>query len=89
MPERTMPRYFFNVENSSTVDDDGTELPDLATAKCEAVKLAGRMICDASNTFWDTQEINMIVTDERGMTLFLLDFIGTEAPAVGPRTLSI
>ena len=78
-----MPRYHFHVDGGSTPDAEGTELDDLATAKCEAVKLAGALICGAADTFWDTQDFSMTVTDEDRLTLFTLDLIATESAAVG------
>ena len=81
-----MPRYFFHIEDGSIVhDDEGTELKDLAVAKCEAVKLAGQMICDAAGDFWDREEWKLTAADEDGLTLFCLQFFGTEAPAVTSR----
>jgi hypothetical protein len=42
-----MPRFHFNVRDGSDLRDrDGTELPDLRTARREAVKLAGRLLLD-------------------------------------------
>jgi hypothetical protein len=77
-----VPRYFFNIDDGrSDRDGDGTELKDLATAKCEGVKLAGRMICDDADRFWDRREWGLTVTDGAGLILFSLAFLGTEAPA--------
>jgi hypothetical protein len=77
-----MPRYFFHVEDGSgTRDEEGTELKDLAVAKCEAVKLAGQSICDAAGDFWDREEWKLTATDESGLTFFCLHILGTEAPA--------
>lgn len=74
-------RYHFNVDNGTAdPDDDGTELASLAAAKCEAVKMAGRMICEAAGEFWDSAEWTMTVADTQGMTLFTLQIVGTEAP---------
>ena len=81
-----MPRYFFHIEDGSSVhDDEGTELEDLGVAKCEAVKLAGQMICDSAGGFWDKEEWKLTATDERGLTLFCLHFVGIEATAAGDR----
>jgi hypothetical protein len=81
-----MPRYFFHIEDGSSVhDDEGTELKDLTVAKCEAVKLAGQMICDAAGEFWEHEEWKLTATDEDGLTLFCLQFFGIEAPAGGSR----
>jgi hypothetical protein len=60
-----MPRFFFQVEGPP--DDWGTELPDLAAAKCEAVRYAGRLICEEAERFWDTADFAMTVTDENGL----------------------
>jgi hypothetical protein len=77
-----MPRYFFHIEDGLAIhDDEGAELKDLAVAKCEAVKLAGQMICDAAGSFWNKEEWKMTVSDETGLTLFCLHFLGIEAPA--------
>jgi hypothetical protein len=75
-----MPRFFFQVEGPP--DDWGTELPDLAAAKCEAVRYAGRLICEEAERFWDTADFAMTVTDENGLILFSLTLSGTEAPAI-------
>jgi hypothetical protein len=49
-----MPFYHFNVNDGDTsFQCEGSEMKNLAQAKCEAVKLAGRLICDGSGTFWD------------------------------------
>ena len=75
-----MPRFFFHVEDRP--DDEGTELPSVAAAKCEAVRYAGKLICDEADTFWDSAEFGMVVTDEKGLILFSLTLSGTEAPAI-------
>ena len=78
-----MPLYYFHVsDGSSTPDTEGTELKDIAAAKCEAVKLAGRLICDAAATFWDQDDWSLSVSDQSGMTLFSLYFVGVEAPVL-------
>jgi hypothetical protein len=77
-----MPLFHFHVEDGQpAVDPGGFELPDLAAAKCEAIQMAGRIICDAAGAFWDRAEWSMTVTDESGLTLFNLQIVGTDAPA--------
>jgi hypothetical protein len=77
-----MPRYFFHIDDGIAMhDEEGAELEDVAVAKCEAVKLAGQMICESSSTFWDRQEWKLTATDEGGLTLFCLHLLGVEAPA--------
>jgi len=78
-----MARYFFHIEDGIIAqDEDGIELETLTDAKCEAVKLAGQHICDAAGTFWDKKEWRLTATDGNGLTLFALEFIGTEAPVI-------
>ncbi|HEV2748685.1 MAG TPA: hypothetical protein VGW34_15495 [Allosphingosinicella sp.] len=77
-----MPSYHFNIEGGELGEDrEGTDLRDLATAKCEAAKLLGRVLCDSADTFWDRQELSVIVTDETKLVLFTLNLFATEAPA--------
>ena len=84
-----MPKYHFNIDDGdASADFDGAELESLEVAKCEAVKMAGNMICDAAGEFWDRAEWTMTVSDDRGLTLFTLQFIGTESPALGSLALA-
>ena len=78
-----MPVYHFNVQDGSNIPDpDGTELPDLDTARNEAVKLAGRLLMDQPKTFWEGSEWHVEVTDDTGLLLFRLDFTASEAPLI-------
>lgn len=77
---RHMPRFYFNLEDRP--DEDGAELSSVAAAKCEAVRMAGRLICDSASEFWDTGRLLMTVTDDRGLSLFTLDFVGMESPSL-------
>ena len=78
-----MPKFYFNVEDGSgIVDDHGMDLPDIAEAKCEAVRYAGRLICDHAGNFWNSGDWSMTVTDENGLALFVLQLVGTESPAI-------
>ena len=77
-----MARYFFNIENADIRDTDGYEFASMAEAKCEAVRYAASLICDSVSTFWDSGDLNLVVTNERGLVLFSLRMFGTEAPAI-------
>ena len=78
-----MPMYHFNIEDGQpTLTCDGAELKDIAEAKCEAIKMMGRLICDAPATFWDDAQWRMTVTNEDGLALFELCFVGTDSPAI-------
>ena len=78
----TMPLYLFRVQNDPNDTGDACELENVGAAKCHAVKMAGQMICDQAGTFWDTREFGMTVTDKTGLTLFTLNFLGTDAPVL-------
>ena len=78
-----MPRYYFHVADGKDFPDlQGTELADLAAARREALRFSGAMLSDASERFWSGDDWAMTVTDERGLTLFVLNFMATDAPAV-------
>ena len=77
-----MPRYFFDIDDAGSGPDTvGTELKDLTEAKCEGVKMAGRIICDQASQFWDRAEWNMTVSDETRLTMFTLHVVGIESAA--------
>jgi hypothetical protein len=77
-----MPRYFFHIEDGKTAqDEEGVELESLASAKCEAVKLAGQSIADSARHFWGTDGWRLTALDEDGLILFSLHFAGVDAPA--------
>jgi hypothetical protein len=45
----SMPRFFFDLDDGkSTVDDEGTDLPNLAAAKLAAWHLIGGLLCDVT-----------------------------------------
>jgi len=75
-----MRRFYFHLEDGTSLPDrDGTELPDLATARLEAVRLFGEMLSFHPEQFWDGDEWTMNVTDENGLTLFTLFFGAVDA----------
>jgi hypothetical protein len=75
-----VPRFHFNVRDGTNIPDpDGTELPDLKSARKEAVKLAGRLLLDEPDSFWEGSDWHVEVTDDRGVILFRLDFMATDA----------
>ena len=77
-----MPIFHFHVGGDLVCEgDEGIELNDLAAAKCEAVKLCGRIICDTAGAFWESSDLVMNVTNDAGLVLFYLHFVGVEAPA--------
>lgn len=82
-----MPRFHFHVQDGQYFPDiDGTDLEDVSAARREAVRLAGRLLDDNPGHFWDSGEWRMLVSDEAGVTLFVLTFSAEdgEGAAVKP-----
>ena len=74
-----MPRYFFNVyDGYSSLDTDGTELPDIYTAQGEAIRLSGEILREVGAKFWNGTEWRLEVTDADGAVLFVLSFSAQE-----------
>jgi hypothetical protein len=76
-----MPRYFYHVyDGYSSLDTDGTELPDIYTAQAQAIRTSGEILRDMGARFWDGTEWKLEVADERGQILFVLRFSAEEPP---------
>lgn len=75
-----MPRFYFRVEGPP--GDLGMDLPSVADAKCQAVRYAGRLICEQASSFWNRGDFTMSVTDETGLILFSLTLTGVDAPVI-------
>jgi hypothetical protein len=76
-------RFHFNVEDGlSTLDTDGVELPSIHAARIEAIRLTGEILRDNPQEFWDRPAWQMFVTDEAGLTLFSVQVLATDAPAL-------
>lgn len=76
-----MPRYFFHIRDSAVVQDrEGTELPDLRTARAEAIHTAGAILRENPDSLWAGQPWHMDVTDGSGRLLFTLDFALRQPP---------
>lgn len=77
-----MPRYHFHIEDGrSFPDHDGTELPDLESARIEAIRLFGGLLRDDAPTFWNGDDWIMTVTDADQLILFSVNFMAFDAPA--------
>jgi hypothetical protein len=60
-------RYFFHVFDGQDMPDlVGTELPDDAAAKAEAIVTAGTMVREAGGSFWNGEEWVMRVENDAG-----------------------
>jgi hypothetical protein len=74
-----MPRYFFNViDGRSIIDNQGSELAGLKEARVEAIQLAGAILRDEGDTFWNGEEWHMNVTDASGQSVLKLHFVAQD-----------
>ena len=68
-----MPRYFFSCEGAETFTDNvGTDLPDDAAARLQAVTNAAEVLRDKPHQFTDSPLWRVFVTDQQGRTVFAL-----------------
>ena len=78
-----MARYFFHLSGALEIRDrEGSELPDLDAAKCEAVQLIAQTLCDQPRSFWDADHYRVTATDDQGLVLFTVEMIATLSAAV-------
>ena len=70
-----MPRYFFHViDGRNIIDNEGSELAGLKEARVEAIHLAGSILRDEGDEFWNGEEWRMNVTDASGQSVLKLRF---------------
>jgi hypothetical protein len=78
-----VPKFFFHIEDGVQIrDEEGRDLPDIATAQRKAFEAAGQVIAGAGKSPWTGEEWTVTVADELDMTLFRLTFSGTLSPAI-------
>jgi hypothetical protein len=70
-----MPRYFFHViDGRDIIDNQGSELAGLKEARVEAIHLAGSILRDEGDEFWNGEQWHMNVTDASGQSVLKLRF---------------
>lgn len=78
-----MPRFFFHSEDGQCFrDQEGTVLPDLAAAKRDGVKILGELMLHDPDLFLATESFRIIIQDDRGLTLYVVEMSGLAGPAV-------
>ena len=81
-----MQRYFFNVHDGTEyLDPEGCVLEDLQAARDHAVRYFGDMLRDHPETFWNGEKWSMNVTNQAGLVLFSLYFLGVDAPPLADK----
>ncbi len=68
--------HYFNVhDGTDIVDEIGTEMPDLASVRAEALRYTGELLRDgAALDLWAGKEWRLVVTDEGGNEVLTLRF---------------
>jgi hypothetical protein len=69
--------HFHLADGVGFADDHGTELPGLADARKHALRYAGALIAEASDTIW-SKEWSLRVTNGDHLTLFSLMVVATD-----------
>ena len=65
-----MPRYFFDLDGEiGSLDEEGTECPDLYNAKIEAIRLMGEILREDAKTIFSIRDCGVIVRDNQGRRL--------------------
>ena len=77
-----MPKYHFHAEDGEKLPDvAGLELPDDHAAKVAALRYLAELLETYPRLLWDTNTLQLNVTDHRGLTLLTLDLGVTISPA--------
>jgi hypothetical protein len=72
-----VPLYFFHLRDAAFIKDEtGTELPDDASARTEAVRLVGEIVRDKAEAFWNDGRWSVEVQDAGGGVVATLDVLG-------------
>jgi hypothetical protein len=84
-----VPRYFFHLkDHRGYTDRDGTELPDDASARREAVSFLGAMLHDEPDLLWDGRDLQVHVRADDGRlvcTVVVVDVTPAENAEPGDR----
>jgi hypothetical protein len=72
-----MSHYFFHVQDgSTTLDAEGTDFPDLDSARRDMIRACGEILREVPAAIWNGDTLRMWVTDQpdgQGNTLFSLN----------------
>lgn len=84
-----MPTFFFHTEDGRSFrDEEGTDLVDSHAARNEAVVVLAELLREDPEEFWRDRSFRVTVTDDVGLTLYVLDLSAIASGAVeqgGPR----
>lgn len=76
-----MPRFFFHrTDGAFDPDNEGTEFPDLMTARVEAIRFAAETVRDDPQQVWAGDTFRIEVSDEEDMLLYTVVILGLDTP---------
>ena len=79
-----MRRYFFHTQDGRPFhDEEGTALPDDEAARIEAARVMGQLLNEHPAGVWIDEDFRLTVTDDEGVTLYILDVAALRSPAAG------
>ena len=77
-----MPRYYFDIADGTDFPDiEGSEWPDLAAARIEAVRYSAEVLREMPERFWNAELWTMTVSDHNRKHLFTLKFLAEKVEA--------
>jgi hypothetical protein len=75
-----MDRYFFDIKDGHDLPDEhGSEWPDLAAVRIEAVRYAAEVLKEMPERFWNAEEWTMTVSNQHRKAMFTLKFFAEAA----------
>lgn len=80
-----MTRYFFNfLGDFDKRDEEGMHFEDHASAKMHGMRCAAKLMREDPIALVHGKDLELQVTDDRGLVLFVLHVCVTDAPVVAP-----
>ena len=81
-----MPRFYFHTEDGQLLrDEEGTDLVDVHAARNEAVAILAELLKEDPEEFWKDRSFKLTVTDDDGLTLYILDLSAVASAAIEGR----
>lgn len=78
-----MPKYIFTLAGDQDGwDGEAVELDSPQAAKCFAVKMIAETLCENPQSFWERESHEVTVSDDVGLTQFIVEIVTTTAPAL-------
>ena len=76
-----MSRYYFDIIDGQDLPDlQGSEWPDIAAARIEAVRYSAEVLKEMPERFWNAEAWTMTVSSSEKIPLFTLKFLAENIP---------